>query len=142
MQLQLCRHRGKPAPETLHVVTENSSRRLDELGRINQMRRAAGMHINFCVQFPEPPCRAGVIEMNVTQENVTEVLGLEAGFSKIDNHIVKSRFRTGVEKREAIVGCERGRGDNSRVAKLSRIENMDFHAPLTLKLRRCRQLSE
>jgi hypothetical protein len=83
------------------------------------MRRAARMHVNRRTWLCESPCGAGVIEMNVTQENVTHVFGREAGFAKIDNHIVERRFRSGIEQRDSVVGLERGRGHNSGVPKLS-----------------------
>ena len=91
------------------------------------MRRAARMDINCCARSASPartrksPRRAGVIEMNVTQKNMPHVFRLEAGFAKIDNHIVKGRFRSGIEQRNSVIRLERGRGHNSGVPKLSRI---------------------
>ena len=59
--------------------------------------------------------------MNVAQENVTNVLRLEARFAKIDNHVVERRLGSGIEKRDAIIGLERSRGNDSRKTELPRI---------------------
>ena len=54
------------------------------------MRRASRMNVNLRTEFSEAPRCAGVIEMNVAQENMANVLRLEAGFPKIANHVVES----------------------------------------------------
>jgi hypothetical protein len=82
------------------------------------------MHINRRARTASPartresPRGTGVIEMNVTEKNVPHILSRKAGFAKIGNHIVESRFRSGIEQRDTVVGFERGRGHNSGVPKL------------------------
>jgi hypothetical protein len=85
------------------------------------MGRAARVHVNHRSRFRESPRSTGMIEMNVTEKNVPHVFLREAGFAKIDNHIVESRLRPSVEQRDALIGLESGRGNNSGVPKLSRI---------------------
>jgi hypothetical protein len=53
---------------------------------------------------------------------MANILRLETGFPKIENHVVESRFWAGVEERNAVVRFERGRGDNFRMTELSRIK--------------------
>ena len=84
------------------------------------MRRPARVNVNGRC-FRKSPCRAGVIEMNVAEEDVAHVFQPEAGFAKIDNHIVESRLRPGIEQCDTVFGFERSRGNNSGVPKLSRI---------------------
>ena len=43
-----------------------------------------------------PGC-AGVIKMDVTEEDMANILRGEPSFSKIGNNIVKRRFRAGIE---------------------------------------------
>ena len=71
-----------------------------------------------------------MIEMNVAEENVADIVRFEAGFAKIVNHVVERRFRSGIEKRDSVIRLERGRGNDTGVAKLSRIENVNLHARL------------
>src|SRR4051812_41214889 len=91
------------------------------------MRRTARMHVNPRASLSESPRRAGMIKMNVAQENVTHVLRVESNLAKIDNYVVEGRFRPGIEECDPIVGFERGRGDDSGKAKLLRIQNVDLH---------------
>jgi hypothetical protein len=90
------------------------------------MRRAARMNVNGRC-FAASPARtksprcAGVIEMNVTEKNVTNVFQLNAGLAQIGDHIVESRFRAGIKQGNAVVGLKRGCGNDSGASKLSRI---------------------
>jgi hypothetical protein len=90
------------------------------------MRRTDWMYVNRCC-LREPPGRAGVVEMNVTQENVANVRRLEARFPKIDNHIVERRFRSGIEQRDSVASFECSRSDDAGVAELARIQYVNFH---------------
>jgi hypothetical protein len=76
-----------------------------------------------------------MIEMNVTQKNMANVFGIEPGLPKIDNHIVESRFRSRVEQRDTIINFERSRGDDSRVTKLPRVENVNQGRRMNYELR-------
>jgi hypothetical protein len=69
-----------------------------------------------------------MIEMNVTQKNVAHVFRREAGFSKIDNHVVEGRFRAGVEQCDPIVRLKRARGNDTGATELARVENVNLHA--------------
>jgi len=89
------------------------------------MRRAPRMHVNLCAELRKAPRCAGMIEMDVTQKNMANVFCIKPGFPKIDNHVVESRFRSGIEQHDAVAGFERSRGDNFRVTKLPRVENVN-----------------
>jgi len=84
------------------------------------------VHVDRCC-FCESPGGTGVIEVNMTKKNVPNVAGVESGLSKIGHDVVKSRLWTGVEKRDAVVCFERGRGNDSSVTKLARIKNIQGH---------------
>jgi len=86
----------------------------------------------------ETPGCAGMIEVNVTDENMANIFGLEAGFPKIDNHVVESRFRASIEKSDAVVRLERGRGNYADVSKLAGIEDVDVHGSKVAEIADCR----
>ena len=88
------------------------------------MRRAARMHVNRRAEFRETPGGAGMIEMNVTEENVADILNAETSFRKLRGHRLEGRFRAGIEKDQSIVCLEDGRGDDARAAKMSGIEHV------------------
>src|SRR5207244_548526 len=83
------RHRRDATPEFFHLVAEDARGGVDQLGGIDQMLRAAGMHVDRGSQFGETPGCAGVIEMNVTEEDVTNIRGGKTDFAKIRNYIVE-----------------------------------------------------
>ena len=90
------RHRRDLSPKPFHIVAENARGRFNDLRRINQMLGSARMHVNGGSRTARPPrtCKAprrtGVIEMNVTLENVTNVFRVESRLPKIGNYIVES----------------------------------------------------
>ena len=98
------------------------------------MRRATRMDVNCGARIASPartgeaPGCAGVIEMNVAQKNVANIPLLKATFPKIGNHVVESRFRSGIEQRDPIVRLERRRRNDTGVTQLTRIENVDFQS--------------
>jgi hypothetical protein len=85
------------------------------------------MDVNRRAQFREAPGGAGVVEMNVAQKHMPDIRRGEACVLELPGQVYESRFRTGVEKREAFAGLYRCRGDNAGLAELPRIENMDGH---------------
>ena|SRR5947207_2559646 len=93
------------------------------------MRRANRMDVDRRSRFGETPRRAGMIKMNVAEENMTNIPSREPSFHKIDNYVVESGFRSGIEKCDALVGLERSRGDDSGPAELSGVENVEHCWP-------------
>jgi hypothetical protein len=73
----------------LHVVTEDAGRGRDQLGGIDEMLSATGMDVNRGTKLSESPGRAGVIEMNVTEEDVLNVVRRRTNLSKPGDDIVK-----------------------------------------------------
>src|SRR2546427_744170 len=65
-----------------------------------------------------------VIDMNVTEEDMANIFGCEVSLPKIGNYIVESRFRAGIEKRDAVVGLDRSRSNNAGPSELTRVENV------------------
>jgi hypothetical protein len=59
--------------------------------------------------------------MNMTEKNMTHVFLGEAGFAKIDNHIVESRLRAGIEQRDPIICLQSSGGHDPGMPELSRI---------------------
>ncbi len=119
----LRRHRCDSAPKPLHVVAEGAGGGLDQFRWVDKVRRTAWVYVNGCSQLGKAPRSAGVIEMNVTEENVAHILRSEPYIAKIDNDIVERRFRAGIEKRNVFIRLQRSCGDNAGSAKLARVEN-------------------
>jgi len=117
------RHRRNPAPKSLHVVAEDAFGGVNQLCGIDEMFRTARVDINHCPKLGESPRCAGVIEVNVTKENMTNVFGREASISEIRDDVLESRFRAGVEQRDAVICFECGYGNDAGPAELARIEN-------------------
>lgn len=54
-----------------------------------------------------------------------DILGNKAGLAELPCYGVKCGLRAGIKERESILNFERSGGDDSRPAKLARIENVD-----------------
>src|SRR5437588_2096048 len=127
---------GKFSPQLFHLVAVKTSRRGNQLSRIDEMGRAARMHVDRRAQFREPPGRAGVIEMDMTEKDAPNVARIEPKFAELVRDIVEGRFRPGIEKRQPIVRFERGRCDDAGPAEMLRIENVNHSSPRGVKLGR------
>ena len=112
-------------PKPFHVVTENARSRFDQLRGINEMRRTARMDVDSGPTGSKTPGGAGVIEMNVAKKDMAHVLDLEAGLAESGHNIVERGFRTGIEKGEAVIGFERGRGDDAGAAELVSVDDVE-----------------
>src|SRR5688572_7576245 len=102
----LRRHRVDLSPKPFHFVAVKASGGSDELCRIDQVGRAAWMDVDRRAELRETPGRAGVIEMNMAEENVPDVLKAEASLGKLRGDGLEGRFRSGVEKDQAILSFE------------------------------------
>ena len=68
------RDRCDSAPQSLHVIAEDAGRGCDQLRGIDEMLSAAGMDVNCGTELRESPGRTGVIKMNMTDEDVPNVV--------------------------------------------------------------------
>jgi hypothetical protein len=63
--------------------------------------------------------------MDVTQENMTNVVrGKSRGAHGCGDRL-ESRFRAGIEERDPVIRLQRDRGDDSRPAKVFCIQDVD-----------------
>src|SRR5947207_165044 len=83
------------------------------------------MDVNGRAQLGETPGGAGVIEMNMAEEDVPDIARIGTKFAKFARQRVESRFRPGIEKHRPLIGLERSRGDNAASAEMLRIENVN-----------------
>jgi hypothetical protein len=89
------------------------------------MLRAERMHVDRRSAFGETPRRAGMIEVNVTEENVPNILCRKPGFAKIDNYVVERRFGARIKKSDAVIGFDGGCGNNAGPTELTGIEDVE-----------------
>jgi hypothetical protein len=89
------------------------------------VRRAARMDVNRCSRFRESPRGPGVIEMNMAEKNVAHVLRFRARVAESSSHVLKSRFRSGIEEGDAIARLEGGRGNDTGMPELFSIQDRD-----------------
>src|SRR5436190_21831995 len=74
------RHGQELAPKRFHAVAVDAAGARDQLFRVEQVRCTEGMHVNLR-PLPGPPTGgAGVVEMNVRQQDVSHVSGSQPFF--------------------------------------------------------------
>src|SRR5436190_12581784 len=98
------------------------------------MRRTARMNVDRRAELGEPPGGPGVIEMNVTQENVANVARFGAELAQFVSDRFKSRFRSGIEKGQALAGFEGRHRDDAAAAEMLRIQDVNHSPPRGVKL--------
>src|ERR1700738_2364702 len=72
----------KFSPEPFHVVAIKAGGGCDQFRRVDEMRRAARVDGDGRAELGETPRRAGVIEMNMAEENMPDVAGSESKFAE------------------------------------------------------------
>ena len=77
------------APQSLHVVAEDAARGCDQFGGIDEMLSATGMNVNRGPKLGKSPGRAGVVKMNMTEEDVPNVVTGSTNLLKRSDDIVK-----------------------------------------------------
>ena len=83
------------------------------------------MHVDGRAKFCEAPRRAGMIEMDVAEENVPDILDTETSFRKLGDHSLKGRFRSGIEKDESFIGLQQSGSDDTGATEMSSIKDVD-----------------
>jgi hypothetical protein len=77
------------APQSLQIVAEDAARGCDQLRGIDEMLSATGVNINRGSKVGESPGRPGVVKMNMTQEDVLNVVSGSTNLPKGGYDIVK-----------------------------------------------------
>ncbi len=89
------------------------------------MWRAARVHVYGRALFRQSPGRAGVIEVDVTEEEMPHVIRREADrFHPCDN-VLEGGFRAAIEEGEAVVRFEHRGGDDLGALELKGVDDMD-----------------
>lgn len=121
-----CRDGCDVTPQPLHVLPKDARCGCDQLGGIGEVLGAAGMDVNGGAKLGETPGRPRVIKMNMTEEDMLNVVSGRPNIFKRSDNVVEGRFRPGIEKGEAVVSFERGCGDNAWPPELNGVEDVNF----------------
>src|SRR6266542_826888 len=62
-------------PQRLHSISVDTRRAGEQFLGVNHMRRTNGMHINLRALLSQPSRRAGMIEMDMRQQNMSHISG-------------------------------------------------------------------
>src|SRR4029079_10752488 len=123
------------APQFLHVVAEDATRRCNHFGGIDEMLSATRMNINRVTTLGEAPGRTRVVKMTMTEEDMLNIVSGSTKLAKRGYDIVKGRFGTGIEKDKAIAGFQRRRGDDARPGELNGVEDVNFQRAVIISYR-------
>ena len=124
------RNGREPSPQSFHVSSENARSGFNQTTWINQVRRAARMHVNRRSGFSETVSRSSMIEMNMTEKNVAHIDCLDSVLAELGDHIAERRFRPGIEEDDAVVSLQRRSSDNFRAAQLQSIDDVWIQSAL------------
>ena len=83
------RDRRDLAPQSLHVVAEDAARGCDQFGGIDEMLSTTGMNINRGPELGKTPSRTGVVKMDMTEENVLNIVSGSTELAEPGDDIVK-----------------------------------------------------
>ncbi len=113
------RHRRDLAPQPVHVVAVQPRRAVDQLLRIDHVRRAALVHEHrdVRVRADDRAGRAGVIEVDVRQQDVAHVVPAHAVLLQAELERGQTRRRPGIDDRDASVGLHDAARDRVRAAE-------------------------
>src|SRR4051794_33174825 len=88
------------------------------------MRRTARMDINSRSKLRETKRSSGVIKMDMAEKHMTDVARANTHLFQPRDHILKCRFRPGIEYNHAIGAFERNHRYYSASAELDRVDNV------------------
>src|SRR5205814_10619415 len=83
------RDRCDSAPQPLHVVAEDPGSGCDQLGWIKEVLGPTRMDVNRRSKLGESTGRAGVIKMNMTEEDMPDVVNRNTDLPKRSYDIIK-----------------------------------------------------
>ena len=114
-----CRNGTDLAPQTLHGVAVKQRRARQEPGRIDEMRRAALVHVDAerWIFTDEHAGRTGVIQMDVRQEQRRHIPDRQAGGGERGAQRGQCARRSWIDDRGA-AGSVEERGGNDARARL------------------------
>src|SRR5262245_9491369 len=118
------------APEPLEVRPVQPARARDQLPRVDEVRRAdpGGVNLGVGVLAHEHAGRARVIEVDVREQQMTDVFQGEAALGQPLPKRLGTRRRPAVEERRALGRVEQIAPDHALVAEVEEIERLDVHA--------------
>src|SRR2546430_13554406 len=82
------RDRCDSTPQPLHVVAEDPGSGCDQLAGINEVLSPTGMDVNRRTKLGESPGRPGVIKMNMTEEDMPDVVSRSINLPKRSYDII------------------------------------------------------
>src|SRR3954451_3243650 len=104
----LLRHGHELAPEPVEVVRVEPTRARLQAGRIDEVRRTdlADVHRELRVPMHESAGRAGVVQVNVRQDEMAEILDRESLRGKAFLEHAQARRGPAIDQRRLVTGEE------------------------------------
>ena len=123
-RLALLRHRRELSPERVERVAVETPRTCFEPAGIGQVRRAdlRDVYLQRGVLAYEDPGRAGMVEMNVGEEQVAKVLELEPALAQGRVQALEACRGAAVEERRSVLGLDEVGADDALRALIVEIE--------------------
>ncbi len=109
----------------MHVCAKDSSRGFHQSRGINQVIRPQRMNVNGRAGRGEVPGCAGMVEMNVAEKNVPHVVRRKTRDAHFEGDGLEGGIGAGIEKHDPVVRLQCDRGDYSRAAEVTGVENVD-----------------
>lgn len=132
----ICRHSRNAPPKFFHFIAKDTSSGSDEFCRINQVRKAARMHVDGGAELCKTPSRARMIKMDVTKKRMADIAWLKADLSQFANNSLKCRFRPNIEENEATIAFQCCDRDDIRPTDMAGIEYVNFQRIRCFKIDR------
>ena len=125
----LLRHRSQLAPERVERVAVEPARALLQPARVDEVRCAdrRDVHLQRRVLADECPGRAGVVEVDVAEQQVPDVGQREAAVGEARLQRVDRRRGAAVEERRPVVGVEQVARDDPLAAEVVEVDGLRGH---------------
>ena len=123
------RHRRELAPQLVERVAVQAPRARFEPGRVDQVRCTHLRHVHDQVGMPadEHAGGAGMVEVDVREQQVTHVLEREAALREPLVEALDAGRRPAVEERRAVIGLDEEGSDRPRVAQVKEVDRLQGH---------------
>ena len=124
------RHRDQLAPELVERVAVQAPRARLEARGVDEVRGAdlGDVDVERGMAANEHAGRAGVVEVDVGEQEVRDVGELEASLLQLGLEPLDARGRPAVEERGPVVGLDHVRADRLLVAEVEEIDRVAGHA--------------